>query len=189
MKINAPKLIGITGKARSGKDTLASYLSTKHGVERYAFAWPLKRGLRAMFDLDGRHTDGLLKETPIIELGGKSPREMMQTLGTEWGREFVSRSIWVDLGLARWSQYKSEGKSLAITDVRFENEATAIREAGGVIVHVRRGDAEAIKAHPSEAGVERQGGDLTIANDGNFEDFFEAADLELMPLICPEGFK
>lgn len=183
-----PILIGITGRARSGKDTLAAYLATRYKIERYAFAWPLKAGVRSMFGLDGRHTDGDLKETPLDILGGKSPRQVMQTLGTEWGREHVAPNIWVDLGLATWARLQAEGKSLAITDVRFENEAEAVRNAGGTIIHVCRDDAEVVNAHSSERGVALEGGDITIENNGTLDDFFEAIQFDVMPLLFPGGF-
>jgi hypothetical protein len=149
-----PILIGITGKARSGKDTVAEILSRNFQVKRYAFAGPLKIGLATMLGLDGRHVSGDLKEIPIPEFGGKSPRQMLQTLGTEWGRQLVSDSLWVDLGMSEWEKCLGRGRSLVITDVRFENEAEAIRKAGGVVAHVQRGLAPGVAPHSSEAGVE-----------------------------------
>lgn len=187
MKVK-PTLIGITGKARSGKDTIAAYMATKYGIERYAFASPIKAGVRTMFGLNGRHTDGDLKEIPLPEFGNKSPREMMQTLGTEWGRELVNCSIWVDLGLYEWNRLKAAGKSLAITDVRFENEADAIRNAGGTIIHVRRPMAPGVSYHSSEAGVLAKGSDIIIDNDRELVDLFEAIDFDVMPLLFPGGY-
>jgi hypothetical protein len=37
------------------------------------------------------------KETPLPEFGGKTPRQMMQTLGTEWGRNLIDAEIWITL--------------------------------------------------------------------------------------------
>lgn len=168
-------LIGISGRARSGKDSVGAYLQTRHGFERYAFAGPIKAGIRAMFGLDGRHTDGLLKECALASLGGKSPRQLMQTLGTEWGREHVAPSIWVDLGLDYWHGLP-EGRSLAITDVRFENEAHAIRRAGGVVLHIVRPEAEAVAAHSSEAALRVQSGDFAVFNNGTLPELFQQVD-------------
>lgn len=172
-----PKLIGLTGKARSGKDTAADYAAKKWGAQRYAFASPLKKGLRAMLGLDSEHTDGGLKEMPLLRFGNKSPRQMLQTLGTEWGRQLVNDTIWVDLGLYEWEKYRAMGQSLIITDVRFDNEAQAIRDAGGVVCHIIRVDAETVSEHSSEAGVQCLPGDFAIANVGTLQAFYWAADL------------
>lgn len=180
-----PVLIGVTGRARSGKDTLGAYLETFYQFERYAFAWPLKHGIRSMFGLDSRHTDGELKETPLEILGGRSPRQVMQTLGTEWGRTHVAPDIWVDLGVAKWLENRDAGRSLVITDVRFENEAQAIRGEGGVVIHVTRKAADAVTPHASEKGVQVEGMDITLANDGELADFYEAIEFEVMPLLYP----
>lgn len=170
------KFIGITGLARSGKDSIGAYLQTAHGFERYAFAGPIKAGIRVMFGLDGRHTDGLLKEIPTARLKGKSPRQVMQTLGTEWGRQHVAPTIWTDLGLEKWRGMRDEGRSLVITDVRFENEAHEIRRGGGVVLHVVRPNAANVAAHSSEAGVEFKQGDFAVCNSGTLAELFQQVE-------------
>ena len=78
-------LIGITGPAFSGKDTIANHLCLTHGYFTCeAFADPLRDGLSALFGLFPHHFDAKHKET-VIEWIGKSPRELLQTLGTQWG--------------------------------------------------------------------------------------------------------
>jgi hypothetical protein len=60
------KLIGITGFARSGKDTLGTYLSERSGIDTYALASPIKRIVNTLFGWDERHSDGDLKESDVI---------------------------------------------------------------------------------------------------------------------------
>jgi hypothetical protein len=173
MKAN---LIGITGAARTGKDTIAKHLSTQYGAHVYAFAYPIKAGVRAMFNLDMRHTDGLLKETPIDHLGGKSPRQLMQMLGTEFGRDMVSKSVWRDMAAETWKRCQEKGQSLVITDVRFENEADLIRELGGTVLHVKRDDAEPVARHCSESGVPAREGDVTVTNNDTIKALLHTVD-------------
>lgn len=59
------QVIGITGKARSGKDTVANLLIEKCGFIRYSFAAPIKDSVQEMFDWNERHREGDLKETKL----------------------------------------------------------------------------------------------------------------------------
>jgi hypothetical protein len=80
------KIIGLAALARSGKDTVASILLTYPHVAAFALADPLKAGCQALFGLTDAETwDDSYKEKPI-GLWGKSPRELFQTVGTEWMR-------------------------------------------------------------------------------------------------------
>lgn len=167
-----PRYIGIAGPARSGKDTAAGWL-IEQGFRQYSFAAPLKAGLKVMLGLDARHTDGDLKELPL-ESYGASPRRMMQTLGTEWGRELINDRVW----LIRAGEITEEWlrspdvRGVVISDVRFENEAAWLREKGGLLVHLRRAAAHSVEAHASEAGVAVEAGDPVVHNDGTIDELF-----------------
>lgn len=117
-KANAGKmrLIGIAGPARAGKDTLASYmLDNLDGVwSRSSFADPLKEMLRAI-GVDCSDD----KKAVVSDDYGVTPRHMMQTLGTEWGREMIHGNIWVE-AFARLNA----GKCVIVPDVRFEFQST-----------------------------------------------------------------
>jgi hypothetical protein len=171
-----PALIGLTGPARSGKDTIANHLASTYRCQTYAFAWPIKAGVRAMFNLDQRHTDGAYKEVAIPHLGGKSPRELMQTLGTEWGRDQVSQEVWLNMAVDRWRRCEAAGKHLVITDVRFDNEAELIRELGGRLLHISRDDAHAVAAHSSEGGVTIDPRDIGLTNNTTQYDLLHIVD-------------
>jgi Deoxynucleotide monophosphate kinase len=175
-------LIGLAGRAGSGKTTVANYLSGRHGFLAYAFASPIKQALSAMCRLTDEQLEGEAKEETIDWLG-RSPRFLMQTLGTEWGRALVHRDIWLLLAerhLAgareRWAGYR-RGKpfSMVLSDVRFENEAAWIRERGGIVAHVVR-DSGRRSGHASEAGVELIDGDWRIDNSGSLPQLYELVD-------------
>lgn len=152
-------LVGITGKAGSGKSTAAQVLLDA-GWVRIKFADPLKDMLRAI-GLDDRHIEGHLKEVPCDMLMGKTPRHAMQTLGTEWGRECIAPDFWVALARRRIALAMAAGLNVVVDDVRFENEAQVIRELGGFVLGLERGDGAGL--HVSEAGVLP---DIQHINDG-----------------------
>ncbi len=88
--MDSMKIIGLHGLARSGKDTLASYLVEHHGFVRIGLADPLRKFVSDITGIPLEDLmDGPTKETPLEWLNNKSPRVLMQTLGTEWGRELI----------------------------------------------------------------------------------------------------
>ncbi len=159
-------LIGLTGKARSGKDTVGQML-VGYGLDRVAFADPIKRMLIEGLGLGPEHVDSPLKEQPIPWLG-KSPRQLMQTLGTEWGRA-QHPEIWTLIAGREITASRLAGRGVVITDVRFENEAAFVRRQGGEIWHIWR-DVEPVAAHSSEAGVAPLMGDRYIGNSGTLQE-------------------
>ena len=140
------QLIGIAGRARSGKDTSANILAGLLNWDTYAFAEPIKQMLETVFGPHFRSGD---RELPIPWLG-KSPRHLMQTLGTEWGRQHVHPELWILLAQQRLRTLQRAGSGLIITDVRFQNEADWIRSEGGVIVEIQRTDRGVSHQHLSE---------------------------------------
>jgi hypothetical protein len=162
-----PKLIGVTGRAGSGKSLVASMV----GGMVIQLADPLYAALSVMLGLpEVLLRDRQFKER-TIEWLGKSPRQMLQTLGTEWGRDSVRKDVWLQLCQRRIETLRSHGAGpIVIADVRFDNEAAMIRSSGGQVWHVRRPEAdEAGVEHTSEAGIQALDGDRIIANDGTIE--------------------
>lgn len=150
----AMRLIGIAGQARAGKDTLCSYmLDNLDGVWlRSSFADPIKEMLRAI-GVDCSDD----KKAVVSDDYGVTPRHMMQTLGTEWGRQTIDNDIWVK-AFARLNA----GKCVIVPDVRFENEAALVREHGVLIHLVGRGGIEG--NHVSENPIAFMPGDIVIDN-------------------------
>lgn len=171
-------LIGLHGKARSGKDTAAIYLAQRFGFEVYSFANPIKTGLKAMFGLTDAQLEDEDKDKLINEIG-KTPRELMQTLGTEWGRQTINHDIWLwglEKQFAHFRVYAAKNKLQflpLIKDVRFENEADWVRGQGGLIIHIQRNNARPVRSHVSEAGVAVQAGDVVISNNDSLTQFYQ----------------
>lgn len=169
-------LIGIAGPAQSGKSTLAGEFRrlVEFRGQKYReqpFAGPLKRMLTSI----GVDVSNLSKNDPVPFLGGRiTPRVMMQTLGTEWGRSLLP-ALWLRV----WQhELDDRAHCVCVPDVRFDNEADLIRELGGVIIHIQRkptADMLAVPAHASEAGITRMKGDIIFRNDRGIEKMAQLA--------------
>lgn len=172
-------IIGLHGLARTGKDTLAAYLAAHFALYSYAFADPLKQALAHMFNLTQAQLDGAEKEQ-VIDWLGKSPRQLMQLLGTEWGREQVHPRLWLLLAEQNLNHAfridQTDFAGVVLRDVRFENEAAWVRAKGGTVVHILRPDAQAVAAHKSESGLSIHDADCVLHNDGSLQEFFSKAD-------------
>jgi hypothetical protein len=161
-------VIGIAGRARAGKSTAAELLLRMGaGKYLYSFADPLRAMLKAGLgiDLDNPYW-AMRKEDPMPEFGGHSPRALLQSLGTEWGRQMVDSNLWLTLAAKALRQ---RGPGMIIADVRFDNEARWVRNIGGVLLHIERGKAPPVRAHASEAGVQQLPGDVRIFNESSLD--------------------
>lgn len=155
------KIVAFTGPAGSGKTTAADALVSA-GWVRVKFASTLKKMARCI-GLSEEHIEGSLKESPLDWMGGKSPRFVMQTLGTEWGRKLIDEDLWVSIAKKEISKVVKEGYNVVVDDCRFENEAKGIRDLGGEVVGIQ-GRGGISGAHESEAGVSP---DWYISNTGD----------------------
>jgi hypothetical protein len=173
------RLIGIAGKAGSGKDTVADYLKKHHNFESVAYADPIRAGMRAIFGLRDVHFQHPCKEIVIAEYG-KSPRQMMQTLGTDWARNLVNNDLWLILAGKRISALHEQHINVVVTDVRFENEANYIRKQGGEVWHISRSAAGTPHTHASEAGIAFNGvSDSALDNNGTLLELYTQVEAAL----------
>ena len=166
------RIIGVTGRAGSGKDTVYQILKTEfpsQQVNRLAFADLLKESAMASLNLRMPLVDEF-KEHGVLEIrfGGSttrtlSGREFLQRYGAEAHRDIFGTDFWVDAALERLS----DGVTV-ITDVRYDNEAQAIHEMGGVVWQLERpGDSIEESDHSSEHPVDPMYIENTIVNDGS----------------------
>lgn len=165
-------LIALSGLAGSGKTTAANYLVRECGFARRPFAFQLKAMISAGFNIPGDVLDGPRegKEQPLEIFGGKSIRHVMQTLGTEWGRELIHPDVWV----RAWEKGAAGLPNVVVDDARFPNEEAAIRRLGGTIVMLlREGSGSKVAArHASERLLLVP--DLYIDNNGSIEGLQQA---------------
>lgn len=173
------RLIGLIGRARSGKDTIGRYLYDAYDLYHMAFADPIKNMLGAAFpDINFYEGD---REATIAWLG-KSPRQLMQTLGTEWGRQCVHPELWVLLAEHSMKIAQEAGyPGVVITDVRFHNEADMILRNGGDLWYVMRPDAHVVNEHVSEQADWHTYPHRVLHNDGTLDDLFAQVDSLMGP--------
>lgn len=174
-------IIGIHGKARSGKDTIADRLVDVHGFTKLSFAAPIKRMISTL----GIDVDSIQDKEAPIEWLGASYRQLAQTLGTEWGRYLIHPEMWVLL--VKREIEKAPENNYVLSDVRFENEAAWIRSVGSLWV-VQRPDLPMVRQHVSEQGLYITNKDRLFINDRTIETLHMHVDAEI-GIQCEEAGK
>ena len=187
-------LIGVVGLIGSGKGTVSDRLVEKHGYQKDSFAKSLKDAVASMFNWDRDMLEGDTKssrhwrEQPDkfwSEKFGKSvtPRWVLQYFGTEVMRGQMYDAIWVDSCIGRY-----KGQNTVIADTRFPNEVKQIREHGGKIILVKRGqdpewftsyvegNIQPTGVHSSEYAWAREEFDFVIHNNGTKEQLYSEVD-------------
>lgn len=166
-------IIGIAGRKRSGKDTIANYLRDRHGYIVRKFAAPLKEALKSLFALSDEQVEGNQKEDADPRWG-VSPRQLMQFFGTEVmqhkaqellpeiQKSFAVKRMFID----------DLPKKTVISDVRFKHEADELKKRGALLIKVVRGIPNSSNEHPSETEVDNLECDLVIQNNGTLEDLY-----------------
>ena len=140
-------IIGIVGLIGSGKDTIADYLQNIHQFRRESFAHALKDAVSAVFGWNRELLEGRTRESRTWReqrddwwserLGMEiTPRWVLQYWGTEVCRKGFNDQIWI---AALENKLRTTTDDVVISDCRFPNEITAIKRAGGIVVHVIRG--------------------------------------------------
>ena len=165
------KLIGIHGKARSGKDTMANFLVENHGFTKMAFADPIKWAVASAFGIPlGEVYSDEFKEM-THPTWGMTGRQILQLFGTEAMRDTFGIHFWVRRWMMDYGKLRTVS-SVVVSDVREEHEAGAIRELGGLIVHLRRDSAGlgGVEGdHSSEAGIKVEERDIVITNNDTLQ--------------------
>jgi hypothetical protein len=140
-------IIGICGFIGSGKDTIADYLVNTHEFRRESFANTLKDAVSSVFGWDRTMLEGRTKEArewrevPDLwwseRLGMTiTPRYILQQWGTEVCRKGFHDDIWI---ASLENKLRTSKDSIVISDCRFPNEIKAIKNAGGIVLRVKRG--------------------------------------------------
>ena len=171
-------IIGITGKAGSGKDTLASYLESQ-GFIKLSFGSAVKDIVSIVTGwprdfVEGINEERQLRETLIHPEYNKTCREMMQFIGTDLFRKQLNDNIWVNIIKNKIESDKINNK-FVITDVRFDNEAQMIKSIGGNIIQINRQNIHQLN-HISENGITIDV-DYIIENNGTISDLYNKINL------------
>ena len=162
-------IIGLSGYARSGKDTVAELLCLNYGYERVSFADPMRKALYVL----SPKLDGIVRLSEYVDDYGwdvakqnQEVRRLLQVFGTEVGRKMFGLDFWIDITL----KDVDNSKHVVISDVRFPNEADAITKLGGSIWRINRHNHSAVNGHASEHAMDNYLFNHVIYNDGTLDD-------------------
>ena len=174
--------IGLSGWAKSGKDTVAQYLVENHGFTRVSFADPMRD---ALLELDplvpymGHH----MRLSTVIRFRGWDDakrvvpeiRELLQRFGTEVGRNMFGQNFWVDQAIESATRYER----VVFSDCRYTNEADAVQNIGGVVWRIYRPDVFAVNDHTSEQDLNNYPFDSHINNDSTLDNLHNLIEEQL----------
>jgi hypothetical protein len=171
------KIIGLTGYAQSGKDTVASILVERYGYRRVAFADTIRNFIYEVNPMVACSPTGYLKD--LVNLVGwdnakQEPqvRRILQDVGVA-ARNMFGEDFWVNQAMKPYlAEHPVVGGNhkLVITDVRFKNEAETVHSLGGQIWRVKRLGVEAVNSHVSEHELDDYKVDQIFVNNGTIED-------------------
>jgi len=200
-------IIGVCGFIGSGKDTIADYLTNFHGFRRESFANSLKDAVSMVFGWDRTMLEGRTKSArewreevdtwwaDRLNMPHLTPRWVLQYWGTEVCRNGFHDDMWI---AALENKLRNSKDDIVISDCRFPNEIKSIKDAGGIVIRVKRGpepdwyrDAidmnagdhhinwmlaktrmDKLKIHASETAWVGTKFDYVLSNDGTIDELF-----------------
>ena len=176
-------LLGLTGYAQVGKDTVADILVTQHGFTKAALADPLRSLLYKTNPwIIPRTPDSSVefKQFPtgrwrladVVDAVGwdaakqlPEVRKLLQDLGLAC-RDIFGPEVWIDALLRE----HGEEERLVVSDIRFDNEVAFIRRYKGAVVQITRPGYGPVNDHISDQGVGLEATDWFLTNDGTIEE-------------------
>lgn len=180
-------LIGLVGRKQTGKTTSAAYLVEHHGYQEHSFADSLKKACIELFDLQPDQVYGSeeQKTTPDPRWFGCTPRRMLQYVGTDLLRNQLD-TIMPGLGTSVFThhfclRYQREltacpDARVVVSDVRFLDEARAIKKLGGKLIRLYRHDETATDTHISEQEMDLIESDVEILNEADLSILYQKLD-------------
>ena len=174
------RIIGLTGRAGAGKDTVADIIQSVAIVQRFAFADLLRFEAADAWGVDPRMLEQLALRRctdpafvhfawELSTFGPLKPRTVMQ----RWGdfRRTADEHYFLSAAVSALNLATERGAdALLATDVRYPNEARWITLRGGVLWRVHRPGLAPIGSHSSEVALSDIEPDATIVNDGSLDD-------------------
>jgi hypothetical protein len=184
--------IGLIGKLGSGKDTAANILSSNYGYGRVSFAYPLKKMVIAADPIIKYEPSGygpvsvrlsdILRQMSFEDAKREYPevRRSLQRIGQ--GVRQIDPRYWVRIALSDVEDINRASVPAVITDVRYQNEAEALRSRGFKLIRITRPAASqgytreesALMLHASETDLDKYAADATIPNTGTVEELHDA---------------
>jgi hypothetical protein len=162
-------IIGLSGYAQSGKDTVAELLCLNYGYTRMSFAQPMRDAIYTLnpivFNLNSRVADLVDEYGWDVAKANPEVRRLLQVFGTEVGRKQFGENFWVQQAFD-----KLESTKIVFADVRFPNEANEIIQYGGQVWRVNRHNHAPVNGHKSEHAMDNFMFKHVLYNDGTLDD-------------------
>ena len=161
-------IIGLTGYAQSGKDSVAKILVEEYGFTRVAFADKIRE---LLYEMNPNFRDTLLQQAVNAHgwdevKSDPTVRRMMQNLGVG-ARKLFGENFWVHQAM---NSMANAHPNVVVTDVRFINEADTLKTNGGQLWRVKRPGVEAINSHISEKDMDGYKVDQILNNGGTLNE-------------------
>jgi hypothetical protein len=141
-------IVAFVGFKGCGKNSAANIL-TRYGYTNFAYADSLKDTVATIFCWDRKMVEGDTAESRVwretvdtwwakkLDMPHFTPRFALQYVGTDLFRKHFHTNVWL-MNMER--RIDLVGTDIAITDCRFPNEIGLVRELGGTIIRIKRGD-------------------------------------------------
>lgn len=175
-----PKLIVIGGYVFSGKDAVANILVEEVGWYKTYMSKPLENALLTLdpyIPVNVAKTEVPLRYSAVHASVGYDEskkidevRRLLQTLGTEVGRNMFGPDSWLNLVSKEVTEQLYQGRNVVVTGVRYPNEMARFKDFEAKSLWVERPGVTAVNAHSSENTLIPNDFDMCCYNSGTLED-------------------
>jgi len=156
----------IGGKKQSGKSTTSAMIKELSLISFQEEMFSRKLKEMACKLLDCSMEDLESEEFKEVEaFAGVTVRQVLQKLGTDFGRDLIGKDIWVDAVLNNYVY----GENLIISDVRFINELNLLNNVPGFSIYVMN-SSSSTDPHKSENSLTKDNFDYVISNTGTLKE-------------------
>jgi len=176
-----PKLIGICGKKRSGKDILANYLCNNYSFTNEKISEDLKNIIKILFGFTDNQLESNEKED-IDKSWGVSPRQTMKFIGTEIMQykiqellPNIKRNFWINSFIKK--HIENQTNNIVISDLRFLHEYEALKKYNIYIIRLERDLENNEDNHISETEFLNIPPDVILSNNGTINDLYNKCDI------------
>lgn len=167
----------LVGKIGSGKSTCADILRRDFAFEEFSFADPIKK-FAVLLGFDEKDVFGSQEDkNRINEHFHISGRQFMQRFGTDIMRDYTGSifdyhidNIWTKSMEIKLKTAMAKGQNVVVSDGRFLDEAKLIKNLGGIIIRLKRGDDKYVSDHVSETEMTKIVADVEYDNVGTIDD-------------------
>lgn len=161
-----PKIIGLLGRSRAGKDTIAEFICNQHPeYQIIRLSYSLKKAACCLYDYTMDQVESSSKEV-IDGRWNKTPRETIQSLTnymmSYMGNDFFTKKLFNAYDKGKYSD------NIIIPDIRYPHDIVEIQKRGGIVIKVERPNN--LVQHTFEDHIDKLYGTTTIINDQGIDD-------------------